>query len=135
MPTKLIVFILTLVIIVSFIGFNIENKSDITLFPVEKGVLHDVPIFLSFFVMYVIGVISVIPFFVSRQSKKKKGEKPVESASDGTPEPEKKKVRVLGSKKRKKKESESLSAEETGEADNTLEEDGKEEVKSEDTQD
>lgn len=103
MPVKLIVFILTLVVIVSFIGFNIENVSDIKLLPGEKGTLNDVPIFLSFFVMYVIGVLSVIPFFISRQFKKNKSSKPLNKDSETAPDAPKKKVRVLGSKKGQKK--------------------------------
>ena len=134
MPVKLIVFILTLVVIVSFIGFNIENKSDITLFPVENGTLKDVPIFMSFFVMYVIGVLSVIPFFIAKQSTKKKSDKPVAPPTEGTPEPEKKKVRVLGSKKRKNKEAESQAADEATDGESAPEEDNKEDTEPEETQ-
>lgn len=134
MPVKLIVFILTLVVIVSFIGFNIENKSDITLFPVENGTLKDVPIFMSFFVMYVIGVLSVIPFFIAKQSTKKKSDQPVAPPTEGTPEPEKKKVRVLGSKKRKKREAESQAAEEDADGESAPEEDNKEDTEPEETQ-
>jgi len=95
MPGRLIAFILILLAIVSFIGFNIENSSDIRIWFGEKGVLSDVPIFVSFFVMYLIGVISVVPFMVKWRMKKASKKPGTE-----TPEPAKKKTRILGSKKK-----------------------------------
>ena len=62
MPGKLIAFITVLFIIIAFIGFNADNTTDIRIWFGEKGVLKDVRIFVSFFVMYLIGVLSALPF-------------------------------------------------------------------------
>ncbi|MCK5735958.1 MAG: hypothetical protein KAH21_05740 [Spirochaetaceae bacterium] len=110
MPMKLIGFIITLLIIITFIGVNLDNSSDIRIWFGEKGLLEEVPIFVSFFVMYLIGVLSVVPFLVSWKMKKRGSKK------DSDPNPEdpgenknknkKKSVRVLGAGKRRKKEAE-----------------------------
>jgi hypothetical protein len=105
MPGRLIAFILILLAIVSFIGFNIENSSDIRIWFGEKGVLSDVPIFVSFFVMYLIGVISVVPFMVKwrmkKASKDRLAHKNEKSADvDAAPGSIKKKTRILGSRKK-----------------------------------
>jgi hypothetical protein len=109
MPLKLIGFIITLLIIVTFIGFNLDNSSDIKLWFGEKGLLTDVPIFISFFVMYLIGVLSVVPFLVSWKLKKRTSGKKVVSDQENSGKTEKKSVRVLGSRKRSKKVSENES--------------------------
>ena len=112
MPGKLIGFILILLVIITFIGLNIENTSNISLWFGDKGQLHDVPIFVSFFVMYLIGVLSVIPFLVrwsvttrrkrkriAEQSEEKKAEASKAPAADPGP---KKGPRILGSARRAK---------------------------------
>lgn len=70
MPGKLIAFIMVLLVIVTFIGFNVEHTSDIRVWFGEKGTIKNVPIFISFFVMYLIGVLSSLPFIVSRSLKR-----------------------------------------------------------------
>lgn len=78
MPGRLIAFIVALVIIITFIGLNLENRSDIAFWFGEKGLIEDVPIFISFFVMYVFGVLSVVPFLIGwrlKQHKKRASEK------------------------------------------------------------
>ena len=106
MPFKLIGFIFTLFLIITFIGVNLGNSSDIRIWFGDKGLLKDVPIFVSFFVMYVIGVLSVVPFLVSWGMKRKSAARKKDSDSDKAEEKEKKNVRVLGSKKQKKKNQE-----------------------------
>lgn len=108
MPGKLIAFILTLLIIVTFIGFNYNNNSDITLWP-NKVVFEAVPIFVSFFVMYLIGVISVIPFMIGWWRKKGSSSSAEEASPEAQKPTEKKKknVRVLGGKKTRQKDAES----------------------------
>ena len=118
MPVKLIGFILTLLIIVSFIGFNLENSSDIRIWFGENGLLTEVPIFVSFFVMYLIGVLSVIPFIVGWKWKKKTGEKTDDSEMEDKAENGKKNVRVLGARKRRKKEAEIIESEDTDDSRN-----------------
>ncbi|GEM_PF-669766 len=104
MPLKLIGFIITLLIIITFIGVNLDNSSDIRIWFGEKGLLTEVPIFVSFFVMYLIGVLSVVPFLLSWKMKKRSSEKKVQTDSEPVEEKEKKNVRVLGSRKKRKKE-------------------------------
>lgn len=99
MPGKLIAFIVTLLIIVTFIGFNIEHTSDIRIWFGEKGLLTNVPIFVSFFVMYLVGVLSVIPFLMSWTYRRNHRPDNMPEEPEGKPE---RNVRVLGGKKRKK---------------------------------
>ncbi|MDF1568543.1 MAG: hypothetical protein RQ801_00380 [Spirochaetaceae bacterium] len=111
MPGRLIAFILILLAIVSFIGFNIENSSDIRIWFGEKGVLSDVPIFVSFFVMYLIGVISVVPFMVKWRMKKASKDRLTQKSEktgddEGAAGSKKKKTRILGSKKKDEEPSE-----------------------------
>jgi hypothetical protein len=104
MPLKLIGFIITLLIIITFIGVNLENSSDIRIWFGEKGLLRDVPIFVSFFVMYMIGVLSVVPFLVGWKMKKKSSAKKSETDPEVEGKKKKKNVRVLGGGKRRKKD-------------------------------
>jgi hypothetical protein len=106
MPVKLIAFIILLLVIVSFIGFNAENTSDIRIWLGDNGLLRDVPIYVSFFIMYLIGVLSVVPFIIGwgRRQRNRSGAKP-SSQPETAPESGKKsgkKLRVLGSAGRKK---------------------------------
>ena len=103
MPGRLIAFVLALLIIVTFIGFNVENKSDIRIWFGENGVLEDVPIFVSFFVMYLIGVLSSLPFVVVWRARRRARERRVESVevSEDTSN-SKKALRVLGAKRKTK---------------------------------
>ena len=70
MPGRLIAFIIVLFIIIAFIGFNADNTTDIRIWFGDKGVLRDVRIFVSFFVMYLIGVLSALPFILVWNRKK-----------------------------------------------------------------
>ena len=101
MPGRLIGFILLLVVIVTFIGFNVDNTSDIRYWFGETGVLHDVPIFVSFFFMYLVGVLSVVPFLIGWRLKKSRGEEKHEEENQAEDENKKKRssVRILGRKK------------------------------------
>ena len=101
MPARLIVFILALLVIVTFIGFNVENSSDIRVWFGDKGVLKDVPIFVSFFIMYLIGVLSVVPFVLRWRFRKKNEQKKRKEpeAEESESKRKKKKTRILGSGK------------------------------------
>jgi len=72
MPLKLIWYILILICIFTFIGLNLGNTSDINLWFNEAAQLKDVPIFISFFVMYILGAVSVIPYLIGSGLKKKR---------------------------------------------------------------
>ena len=104
MPVKLVFFLLILIMVGTFVGFNIGHTSDISFWPSEKGTLTDVPILVSFFVMYIVGVLSVIPFFVGsryRKDEKKKiadAKKAVEEAKESKNVRTGGTMRVLGTK-------------------------------------
>jgi uncharacterized integral membrane protein len=68
MPWKLIAFILIIGLVVVFIGFNIENKSDISF---GFAVIEDVPIFISLFTAFLLGAIVALPFTISKNRKSK----------------------------------------------------------------
>ncbi|OQX29618.1 MAG: hypothetical protein B0D92_02825 [Spirochaeta sp. LUC14_002_19_P3] len=75
MPGRLIGFIVILLLIGTLIGFNIGNSSDIRIWFGEKGQIKEVPILLSFFTIYIFGLVSSIPFYIGwrmRQIKKKR---------------------------------------------------------------
>jgi uncharacterized integral membrane protein len=77
MPWKLISFLFVLVVITLFIGFNIENRCDVSFI---MHTFRDVPIFVSLLFAYVAGAVTVIPFFFGyrkiRSQKPLKGHKP-----------------------------------------------------------
>ena len=66
MPWKLIGFLTVIVLITFFIGFNLDNRCDVSL---VFYTFHDVPIFVSLLVAYVCGAITLIPFFVVAGTK------------------------------------------------------------------
>jgi uncharacterized integral membrane protein len=61
MPWKLVSFLTTLVLAAFFIGFNLENRCDVSL---VFYVFKDVPIFVSLLFAFVAGSLAVIPFIV-----------------------------------------------------------------------
>lgn len=93
MPWKLIAFLVVLALVVVFAGFNINNASDISF---GFYTIEGVPIFVSLFCAFLLGVIVTIPVavrFRSRRKKKKpkedkgalKESAPKESASNEKP--------------------------------------------------
>lgn len=81
MPLRLIWYILILICIFTFIGLNLGNTSDINLWFSESSRLKDVPIFISFFVMYILGAISVVPYVIGSGLKKQKKAKQMQKES------------------------------------------------------
>ena len=82
MPFRLISYIIVLVFLVTFIGLNLGNTSDVNLWFSEKGQFTDVPIVVSFFIMYILGALSIVPYIIGNQfksfrkkNKEKKSEK------------------------------------------------------------
>ncbi len=110
MPFRLIWYIIVLIFIFIFIGLNLGNTSDINLWFSESAHLTDVPIFISFFVMYIFGALSVIPFVIGsglKKQKKIKEQQKIEQAASPAPTPEKKKKMIKrGSGKKEESESE-----------------------------
>ena len=72
MPGKLLYFIIIMLMLALFMGFNLSNRCDISII---FHVFKDVPIFLSLLFAFLLGNIAVLPFLISRRQKKKKAEK------------------------------------------------------------
>ncbi|MDC7224503.1 MAG: hypothetical protein PQJ60_12235 [Spirochaetales bacterium] len=115
MPFKLIGFILFVVIIFAFIGFNLDNRTDINIWVNEKGHYEDVSVIVVVFAAYLFGLLSTVPFWFARslskgrarkkeKNKLKKAEIPVQDGQ-GSSAVQKKKI-LPG---RKKKDEEVLS--------------------------
>jgi uncharacterized integral membrane protein len=72
MPWRLIGFILIFGIFVFFIAFNLNNRCDINFWFEAK--IPEVPVFLTVFSSFVLGMLCAIPFIVSsRRKRKEKG--------------------------------------------------------------
>ncbi len=71
MPLKLIWYILVLICLFTFVGLNLGNQSDVNVWFGEQGHLADVPIVISFFIMYILGAVSVIPYLIGSGIRKK----------------------------------------------------------------
>lgn len=55
------------IVLLVFIGFNLENKSDISF---GFTVIHDIPVFLTILASFSAGLLSAIPLFLIRRKKK-----------------------------------------------------------------
>lgn len=99
MPLKMLGFILALVILVSFVGLNWENSSDIDLWFNQKLHFEDVSIVLSFMIVFLAGMICSIPFWLDSKFRRRKKEKVKE---------EKKDLKILKSKKANSQEKDAL---------------------------
>lgn len=78
MPWRMILFLAILAIVVFFAGFNISNVSDIS-FGFRS--ITGVPIFISLFVAYLVGTLTMVPFLVGKRKRSRK------SKDDKIPEP------------------------------------------------
>lgn len=78
-PVKLIIFLVILGIIVFFIGFNLSNVSDISF---GFHTFTDVPIFISLFIAFAAGIITMLPFAFSTGKKTKKKTLPESTTED-----------------------------------------------------
>ena len=68
MPWRLIVFIVIFAISLTFIAFNLENKCDID-FRFAK--LEGVPVFLTIFASFFLGMLCILPFTIGARIKRK----------------------------------------------------------------
>ena len=67
MPWKLVSFLFLLILATLFIGFNLDNRCDVSfIFYTFK----DVPIFVSLLFSYAVGALTVIPFFWAHRIEK-----------------------------------------------------------------
>lgn len=72
MPFKLIAFLIVMLVAIFFIGFNLDNRCNVS---VILHTFEDVPIVLSLLAAYVLGSFSVIPFLLGRRRKRINTEK------------------------------------------------------------
>ena len=70
MPFRLIGFILFAAVLLAFIGFNLGNACDVSF---GFTVLHSVPIFLTVFAAFALGLLAALPsvFKAHRRAKKR----------------------------------------------------------------
>jgi uncharacterized integral membrane protein len=86
MPSRLIALIVILGLLLAFIGFNLGNKCDIS-FGIVK--VPGVPVYLTIFASFVLGLLCSLPFFLFRSSEGKKKDKTARPKKDGSaPSPE-----------------------------------------------
>jgi uncharacterized integral membrane protein len=89
MPWKVILFLVVLVVALLFIGFNLGNRSNIS---VGFHEWKDVPVFLSMFFSFAFGILAMIPFLLrlrfSRKRKKPKEAKGEEHPPGEQPPPD-----------------------------------------------
>ena len=84
MPWRLILLIIILAVLLGFIGVNLGNTCDISL---GFKVFHHVPVYLTIFATYILGMVSSLPFIIFRSLKKtaKTGKPPVVPESPSKP--------------------------------------------------
>ena len=76
MPWRLIQFIVIFVIFLIFAMFNLENKCNINF---GFANLNEVPVFLTAFTAFILGILCALPFAIQFRIKKKNS-----PAEDGT---------------------------------------------------
>lgn len=67
MPWKLIAFLAILLVITLFIGFNLDNRCDVSFIFYKYS---DVPIFVSLLFAYAAGAITAVPFIIGHGRKR-----------------------------------------------------------------
>jgi uncharacterized integral membrane protein len=72
MPWRLIGLVLLLVIFLTFIGLNLENRCNISF---GFRTLEEVPVYFTAFAGFVLGLLWAVPFAISLSRKRKKKEK------------------------------------------------------------
>lgn len=77
MPWKLIAFLAILLVITLFIGFNLDNRCDVSFIFYKYS---DVPIFVSLLFAYAAGAVTAVPFIIGH-GKKRSGKAVAKGAS------------------------------------------------------
>lgn len=67
MPWKLISFIICIVLVTVFVGFNLDNRCNVSFGFVQ---FENVPIFLSLAAAFILGVLVVFPFTIGKKRSK-----------------------------------------------------------------
>ena len=84
MPWKLIVFILIFAVVLAFITFNLGNKCDISFGP-GPLTIKDVPVFLTVFISFILGLLSTLPFIIKARKRKDVGKDKKPGKDDFSP--------------------------------------------------
>ena len=105
MPFKLLSYIIVLVFLVTFIGLNLGNTSDVNLWFSEQGQFHDVPIVVSFLVMYILGALSIVPYIIGNQWKSMRKKSRENKIRKNEKKDEKKEMKIAKPKRIGKKSS------------------------------
>jgi len=79
MPWRLLVLIIILAVLLAFITFNLENRCDIS-FGVK--VYKDIPIFLTIFTSFILGMLCALPIKISAGRKRGGAAKDKKPAKD-----------------------------------------------------
>ncbi len=87
MPFKLILFIIVVVLVTVFIGFNLENACSVWLF---FRTFDNVPVFITIFAAFALGVLVMLPFtFGNSDGSRAKESRPVQPKQPKQPKPPK----------------------------------------------
>lgn len=76
MPFKFILFLLSIVIVAFFVGFNLDHRCDVSLI---LYTFKNVPIIISLVAAYVLGALSVLPVLLGSRKKKRLAKKEKEA--------------------------------------------------------
>ena len=79
MSGKMVFFLVIIAFVVFFAGFNLTNTSDISF---GFATIKTVPIFVSLFIAYLAGTLTMLPFMIKSKRRKKK-----KSIEEGLSEP------------------------------------------------
>jgi uncharacterized integral membrane protein len=84
MPWRLLGFILLALVFLAFIGFNLENRCDISF---GFYTFYQVPVFLTAFFTLVLGMVLALPLVISLRSKTRRAgrEDPTTGVHDPSP--------------------------------------------------
>jgi hypothetical protein len=88
MPWRLILCILILALVLGFIGFNLENRCDISFGPrgIKALTISQAPVYLTVFTSFILGMLCSLPLVISFRPKKAKGpEKPKKGRTKDAP--------------------------------------------------
>jgi len=87
MPWRLIIMIIVVAVFLVFITFNLDNKCEINFFGAK---IPEVPVFITIFISFVIGLLSSIPlvFLILRKYKKKHHQENIKASDEPQIDPE-----------------------------------------------